>query len=187
MNEITRIPPTTAVTTTSAAIERVRAAFLSDIARQARSVASEIMWTRQRGYEDELAHVAAYQRVIAMAEQLIASPDYRALIATLRPAIQPATLKQIKDHIGGLIACFPTQQDVTVFVAFAIEDVAAEQPSMYALAAACRELRRTKTFRPSIPEILEALNAKDCAGTVRWFAGIPDQIEAMRRAIGGER
>jgi hypothetical protein len=189
MSEVTRMMNTALSTSTRArAIDQlVLAATSTDVARKAQSLSSEIYSLRSRGFfadeeESRASHIARHRRVIAMAEQILASPEYRALVATLTPAVELATLAQIKQAIGGLIACYPTQADVAIFVAFAIEEVAVELPSVYTLAAACRELRRTKTFRPSIAEIIEALNARQ-SSWIRSIVDLGDEVESMRARL----
>jgi hypothetical protein len=193
MNEITRIPNNNTALSTSTrarAIDQVvLAATSTDVARKAQALSSEIHNLRSRGFfpdeeESQALRTSEYRRVVAMAEQILGSPEYRALVATLTPAVEMATISQIKQAIGGLIACYPSQADVSIFVAFAVEEVAVELPSVYTLAAACRELRRTKTFRPSIAEILEALNARQ-SGWIRRIVDLDDEIESMRNAGGG--
>jgi hypothetical protein len=189
MSEVTRMMNTALSTSTRArAIDQlVLAATSTDVARKAQSLSSEIYSLRSRGFfadeeESRASHIARHRRVIAMAEQILASPEYRALVATLTPAVELATLAQIKQAIGGLIACYPTQADVAIFVAFAIEEVAVELPTVYTLAAACRELRRTKTFRPSIAEIIEALNARQ-SSWIRSIVDLGDEVESMRARL----
>jgi hypothetical protein len=186
MNEITRIPNNNTALSTRGprAIDQVvLVALKSDIARKAQTLLSEIWSVRSRGCSGEPGgqafRIAEHRRVVAMAEPILASPEYKALVSVLEPAVELATLAQIKREIGGLIACFPSQADVSVFVAFAVEEVATELPTVYALVAACRELRCTKTFRPSIAEILEALQAKQGSG-IRYIVEIVDEIQSMR-------
>ena len=184
MNEITRITPnnnTLSTSTRARAIDQVVLASTStDVARKVQSLSGEIYSLRKRGFsESQALRIAEHRRVVAMAEPILASPEFKALVATITPAVELATLSQIKQAIGGLIACYPTQADVAIFVAFAVEEVAVELPSVYTLAAACRELRRTKTFRPSIAEILEAMNARQ-SGWIRRIVDIVDEIESIR-------
>jgi hypothetical protein len=188
MNEVTRIPNNNTALSTSTrarAIDQVvLAATNTDVARKAQALSSEIHQLRSRGFfpDEEVSQalrIAEHRRVVAMAEQILGSPEYGALVATLTPAVELATLAQIKQAIGGLIACYPSQADVSIFVAFAVEEVAVELPSVYTLAAGCRELRRTKTFRPSIAEILEALQAKQ-DGWIRRIVHLDDEIGGMR-------
>jgi hypothetical protein len=185
MNEITRIPNNnTALSTRARAIDQVVVVALnSDIARNAQTLLGEIWSLRGRGFfpdEGQEFRIAEYRRVIAMAEPILASPEFKALASVLEPAAELATLAQIKREIGGLIACFPSQADVSIFVAFAVEEVATELPTVFALVAACRELRRTKTFRPSIAEIIEALQTKK-GSWIRSIVDIVDEIDSMRR------
>jgi hypothetical protein len=170
MNEISRIrtsaPPATRMAPRE--IDQVRAALRSPVAIETSRIISEIRHCRYMAKNEwvaEAERVIFSQRLVALvakAESIIASAEYEELIRVLKSAAQPATASRIKGEIAGLIACFPTQADVSVFTAFAIEEVANGYdgtfgPSVYALAAGCRELRRTKTFRPAIAEILNAV------------------------------
>jgi hypothetical protein len=190
MNEITRIPHNTALSTRARAIDQVVVVALnSDIAQKAQTLLSEIWKVRRRGFfADEEGskafRIAEHRRVVAMAELILASPEFKALVSLLEPAAELATLAQIKREVGGLIACFPSQADVSIFVAFAVEEVVIELPTVYALVATCRELRRTKTFRPSIAEILEALQTKK-GSWIRSIIDIVDEVDSMR-AIAAE-
>jgi hypothetical protein len=186
MNEITRIPNNnSALSTRARAIDQVVVVALnSDIANKAKTLLAEIWRVRHRGSSGEPGgeafRIAEHRRVIAMAEPILASAEYKALVSVLETATELATLAQIKREIGGLIACFPSQADVSIFVAFAVEEVATELPTVFALVAACRELRRTKTFRPSIAEIIEALQTKK-GSWIRSIVDIVDEIDSMRR------
>jgi hypothetical protein len=168
MNEITRVSALPARMMAPREIVQVRAAFRSPVAIEVAKIISEIRHDRYMAHNEwvaETERVVFSQRLVALvakAETIIASTEYEDLIRVLKSAAQPATTSRIKGEIAGLIACFPTQADVSVFTAFAIEEVANGYdgdfaPSVYALAAGCRELRRTKTFRPTIAEILNAV------------------------------
>jgi hypothetical protein len=155
MNEIARIS-----TPTRTLIPGVHAALNSKTAHVAQHLAVEMQSVASRDFEDDRAlRDAEYQRVAALAEAFVQSPEYKKLCETLKLATEPATLTQIKKEIAGLIACFPSQADVALFIAFAVEEIACNElpTSFYALAAGCRGLRRTKVFRPAIAEILNAV------------------------------
>jgi hypothetical protein len=191
MNEITRIRATTPSTSTpSRAIDQaVLTALRSEIGSKAEAVAFEMHSVLCIGFSNDEAEQAArriqYRRVLAMADPIIAKPEFKSLVATLRPALELASLAQIKREVAGLIACYPTQADVSIFVAFVVEEIAIEQPYVFALAAACRELRRTKTFRPSIAEIIEVLQAKRDGTTwaIKQVIEMENRISKMRMIV----
>jgi hypothetical protein len=190
MNEVTRIMNAALSTSTrSRAIDQVVVtALTSDVAGKAQTLLGEIWSVRRRGLSgepgDQAFRAAEYTRVIAMAEPILASPAFKALVSVLESAAELATPAQIKREIGGLIACYPSQADVSIFVAYAVEEVAIELPTIFALVAACRELRRTKTFRPSIAEIIEALQAKR-GSWIRSIVDIAVEIDTMRLIAEG--
>jgi hypothetical protein len=190
-NEITRIRTTTpSISTRSRGIDQaVLTALRSEIGSKAEAVALGMYSVLCIGFSKDEAEQAArriqYRRVLAMADPIIAKPEYKALVAAIRPALELASLAQIKREVAGLIACYPTQSDVSIFVAFVVEEIAIEQPCVFALAAACRELRRTKTFRPSIAEILEVLQARREGTTwaIKQLLEMDDRISKMRMIV----
>jgi hypothetical protein len=61
--------------------------------------------------------------------------------------------------LGQLLGSFPTSNlpNATIFTRLLLEDVAAEEPTYAELSTACRRLRRTMKFMPSIAEVMEVL------------------------------
>jgi hypothetical protein len=96
---------------------------------------------------------------VAAAEVMARTPEYEALVCALQVVLEPASLSHIKRELGVLFACYPAKDvDISVLVACAVEDVIAEQPSVLRLLFAVRCIRRECKFRPSIAEILDALD-----------------------------
>ena len=96
---------------------------------------------------------------IAEAEDLITDREFRQLAAALAPMLEVATVSHVKSEIAVLLAAYPTKEDLRLFTALAVEEIASDPPTRLTLAAACRDLRRTAKFRPSIAEILAAVKA----------------------------
>ena len=94
---------------------------------------------------------------LATLETFIESKSDRAL-AYLAKSSRPATRREISEHIAMLLVCLPgAKDDAEEFAKALTLDVASQHPSIGALEAACRRLRRTLHFRPKIVEMLEAL------------------------------
>ena len=96
---------------------------------------------------------------VAAAELMVATPEYEALVGALQAAFAPASVTDIKRELGVLFACYPAKDiDIGVLVACAVDEVIGEQPTMLELLVSVRRIRRTCKFRPSIAEIIEALD-----------------------------
>jgi hypothetical protein len=99
------------------------------------------------------------EAAIAEADRLGAG-RLQTLVANLRNELATTiTRNDGKREIGLLLAAFPNaaRADLAAFGRLACEDVWALQPSGIALETACRQLRRTTKFVPTISEILETL------------------------------
>jgi hypothetical protein len=74
---------------------------------------------------------------------------------------KPATELEIAQHLALLLKARPTAKaaDGEIFGAKLIEDVAAMKPAVGDLIEACRHIRRTSKFLPTIAEVLDALVA----------------------------
>lgn len=74
--------------------------------------------------------------------------------------------------LAQLIGSFPTANlpNATAFTRALLEEVMLEQPNRLALACACRQLRRTMKFVPSISEVIEALKAEKEVWSARFEA-----------------
>jgi hypothetical protein len=124
------------------------------------------------------------QEAIASGETMLANPLFQKLCAELTPFVGTATVAQVKYEIGKLLAAFPTKDDLTAFTALLLEEIISEQPSWLMLAMACREVRQNCKFRPSIAEVLEALD------DVEWDANkrarivrLPKYVAALQKHL----
>ena len=117
------------------------------------------------------------QAEIARGEEMLANATFQALAAELAPFVSTATVAQIKHEIAKLLAAFPTKDDLTAYTALLFEEIIGEKPLWLALAMACREVRRNSRFRPSIAEVLEALEEAD------WYACRSDRIVRLPKYV----
>lgn len=74
--------------------------------------------------------------------------------------------------LAQLIGSFPTANllNATAFTRALLEEVMLEQPSRIELACACRQLRRTMKFVPSISEVIDALKVEKEVWSARFEA-----------------
>jgi hypothetical protein len=79
----------------------------------------------------------------------------------------------VSDQVGLLIGSFPngTPNSPEVYTKFLIEEIVAANPSVIALEATCREIRRTKKFLPAIVEVLDILRNQ-----ARWWSDAWEDI-----------
>ncbi len=92
---------------------------------------------------------------------------------------RPATEIEIREHLAILIACLAgSKADAAVYGRMLVIDVGAASPSIGALEAACRKLRRTCTFTPAISEVLTAI-----AEAEKYLSGARWRLEQLPRLI----
>ncbi len=103
------------------------------------------------------------RQLMADAERLQGSDEYKDLVQLAARASEKVTERELRVELGLLIAAFPNapKGDLKAFGALLLQDCADLEPSRYGLATACRELRRTKKWLPSIAEVIEALSAAE--------------------------
>lgn len=86
-----------------------------------------------------------------------------------------------------LLSSFPQDKknDLRTFTRLLAEDVAEVKASPAALSAACRGLRRTSPFLPSIAEILAAVDSQkaSCAAKATLLARLPRRIAEADQAL----
>jgi hypothetical protein len=72
------------------------------------------------------------------------------------------TRRVVIEKIGLLIGSFPNAapHNAETYIGLLIEEIIAANPSVTVLEATCRELRRSKTFVPTISEVLKELHAQ---------------------------
>lgn len=90
-----------------------------------------------------------------------------------------------------LVGSFPTSNlpDAAVFTRVMLDDVLARDPDFLSLEGACRKLRQTQKFMPSISEIIEAIKAEKAAWAKRYEAleVIDDLRSELTRRLADER
>jgi hypothetical protein len=113
---------------------------------------------------------------------MLANPMFKTLAADLGPFVNTATVAQVKHEIAKLLAAFPTKDDLTGFTVILIEEIIGEKPLWLTLGMACRELRRTCKFRPSIAEVIEALEEADwAADRIARIVRLPKYVAALQK------
>jgi hypothetical protein len=117
---------------------------------------SRIITTTQPKSAEQLAES------IRKAELLIVNGFNRTL-AEIAKATAPASVAETKTELALLVGAFPnaSKGDLRIFGRMLVEDVAAQRPSVAALSLACRRLRRTARFVPTISEVLEAIGTAE--------------------------
>jgi hypothetical protein len=122
------------------------------------------------------------------AQAIAASVNLGAIEAGLKEAGRPATVQEIKRQLQLLIGSFPNsgRNDLAIFGVALLEDVCEEKPGIGALTNACRSLRRTAKFVPTISEVLTTI-AQETQRHQMALAGVrefPQRIEkALRAAV----
>jgi hypothetical protein len=98
---------------------------------------------------------------------------------------------QISKHVSMLLGSFPNANpsDPEVYTMMLIEEVVAVAPTVVTLEAACRSIRRTSKFLPTISEVLEALAAQSKLWRVRNEAldCYDDAAQELRAKIAEHR
>jgi hypothetical protein len=127
------------------------------------------------------------------AQALAATVDLGAIEADLHEAGRPATAQETKRQLQVLIGSFPNsgRNDLAIFGVALLEDVCEEKPGIAALTNACRSLRRTGKFVPTISEVLSMIK-RETQRHEMALAGVrefPERIEkALQAAVDlGER
>jgi hypothetical protein len=100
------------------------------------------------------------------------------------------TKGRVAKHIALLIGSFPNANpaDPETYTKMLIEEVVAAAPTVTALEAACRKVRRTAKFLPTISEVLAAIKEEQRAWDERWDAINCADMEAdtLRKKLEAE-
>jgi len=173
-----------------------------------REVATSHLCQAERLDEETKALALEISRIMiqqpATAEQLVQSIQEAEVIidsgldsalAELNRARLPASRVEVKSELAMLVGAFPNsgKNDLRVYGRMLVEDVAAQEPSAAALSLACRGLRRTARFVPTIAEVLEAIaraqeNVDRRASTIRCLRPwLERALEALPRMQERER
>jgi hypothetical protein len=89
----------------------------------------------------------------------------------------PATKLQIAKCLALLVKSFPNagSADAEVYGGMLLQDVVAAKPTIGDLEEACRHIRRTSRFLPTIAEVLETLaTTKETRRTITFSIGATD-------------
>ena len=100
----------------------------------------------------------------------------------------PATKLQIAQCLALLLKSFPNagSADAEVYGGMLVQDVVAAQPAVGDIEEACRHIRRTSKFLPTIAEVLETLtHAQQRRQTLAFSIGMPSERETPKR-VGKE-
>lgn len=102
------------------------------------------------------------ESLIAEAESCASTVDVGAAAWELKLQNRPASQGEVKRQLQILMGSFPNAPkiDLQLYGTALVEDVLSEQPSMLALSNACRTLRRTSRFLPTISEVLGVLETE---------------------------
>jgi hypothetical protein len=105
-------------------------------------------------------------------------PPAEAILQELHNLGRPAAKTDIAKHLAVLVKSFPNagSADCTVYGRMLCEDVAEDKPSVSDLEAACRKIRRTSKFLPTISEVIEAVG-KEKSRRLRITGDIAGLIE----------
>jgi vacuolar-type H+-ATPase subunit I/STV1 len=101
------------------------------------------------------------------------------------------TKAQVSKHVSLLVGSFPNANpaDPEVYTKMLIEEIMAAEPSVVSLESACRSIRRSAKFLPTISEVLEALKEESKTWTKCWEAieCIDEAAEELRQKLATEK
>jgi hypothetical protein len=97
----------------------------------------------------------------------------------------PATHDDVAFQLAALVAAYPNSRADELFGRLIVSDVGASEPSVGALDAGCRHLRRTLKFPPAISEVCQAVeSAADMfKRAIRHLDEMPRLISDARKMI----
>jgi hypothetical protein len=137
----------------------------------------------------------AYRPLETAADKLAAVqailPDAMSVLEQLESLAAPATKTEIAQHLALLVKSFPNagNADGEVYGRMLIEDVATDLPAIGDIEDACRQIRKTSRFLPTIAEVIEAIGkakSRRCAHTDR-ITELIESKEELEREIKRER
>jgi hypothetical protein len=126
----------------------------------------------------------AREKAIADGDRLVADGQFERLFGELIRAHAPATMRDLGPELARLVGAFPNagRNDLAIYATMLAEDVAAARPTRDAVSAACRRLRRSSKFLPTISEILETLGQSQLELNERMdlLAKLPEALPRAR-------
>jgi hypothetical protein len=129
--------------------------FVMRLSSELESLAIEAPSARRREFLERIDATIAEACTLRRA-------DIVALQDEISSGCRPADSQELKRQLQVLIGSFPnaSKQNLAIYGVALLEDVAFERPSIAALTSACRRLRRSNTFVPTISEVLDALSSE---------------------------
>jgi hypothetical protein len=142
--------------------------LLSEGAREARRLSGDL----------NSSSLNALATAISTAELMVETPEFKALVGVLKAALKRASVADIGRELAIVYACYPGKHiDVSVLVACAVDEVVREQPTLLRLLFAGRRIRRKCKFRPTIAEIVKALeHAFSAVRKAREIVELPKRL-----------
>jgi hypothetical protein len=140
---------------------------------------------RAQSGENRPANVSSNLHQLQVTESLL--PEAEKHLARIAKLSAPASKTQIASHLAVLLKSFPNggKDDAQVFGRMLCEDVGAQAPTVGGIEAACRQLRRTSRFIPTISEVLEALAEVEAQQrkVINTLAALPEGCKRLAARV----
>lgn len=155
----------------------------SDLELVARLSSALIDLTVRAPVANSMAFIRQIEGALAEADAVARSISIPALADEVSASQRRAEPQEIKRQLQILIGAFPnaSKQDLSIYGVALLEDVVAERPAVSALLKACRQLRRTNTFVPTISEVLAEL-ARQVIRLDQLASDVPAFLERIEKA-----
>lgn len=155
-----------------------------------RDAAAFIGRWRRAQTEERAPNVSYHEHLLQVTETVL--PEAGKHLAQLEKLSAPASKVEIANHLAVLLKSFPNggkDDGAQVFGRMLCEDVGAQEPTIGGLEAACRQLRRTCRFIPTIAEVLAALTEveeqqRKCIDAI---ANLPEHRERLAARVQENR
>jgi hypothetical protein len=152
--------------------------------------ASALIERWQRAYSEAGGRGQTHhEHLVAVIDEL--APAVDKLWIKVEKLNKPAKKLDVANHLALLLKSFPNagKDNAEVFGRMLCEDVAAQQPTIGGLEAACRNLRRTNRFIPVIAEVLTALDAAEASQRqiIRSLSSFPEYRRKITAQIAHDK
>jgi hypothetical protein len=133
-------------------------------------------------------NVSHHQHQLAVTEAIL--PEAEKHLARIKKLSSPASKVQIATQTALLLKSFPNagKDNAEIFGRTLCQDVGSQAPTTGGLEAACRKLRRTCNFIPTIAEVLAALAEAEAsqAKTIGMLAGLPEHRKRLAARVADD-
>lgn len=140
-------------------------------------------------HQAALRHNSAGEKLAALNDVL---PHVQTVLSELQELGRRATKTEIAKHLALLVKSIPNPggaADGEIYGRMLVEDISADQPAIGDLQDACRQIRRTSTFLPSIAEVFteigEAQNRR--RSHLNQMTGIIESKKELESNVERER